>query len=118
GGFVAGGDKKYPSPPAWGGGGGHRGGQNGGPPPPWAPFWGKPPWGGALKGGGTRHSLIASVCGSNMPMPLPPYSANHSRLCSSTRPRRGRDSALDVGQIVTSSVLASRRPMLPPPNSS
>src|SRR5262245_59391698 len=34
---------------------------------------------------------MVSVLGSNMPMPLPPYWANHSRFCSSTRPRqRGR----------------------------
>src|SRR6266850_1643592 len=39
---------------------------------------------------GSFHSLMVEVFGSNSPIALPPYSANHRRFCSSTRPRRGR----------------------------
>src|SRR5262249_51934850 len=52
--------------------------------------WGAPP------GVGTFHSVILSVFGSNMPMALPWYSANHSRPSRSTRPRRGRELGVGV----------------------
>src|ERR1700756_2033784 len=68
---------------------------------------------GALQGVGTFHSVIFSVLGSNMPMALPSYSANHRRSCASTRPRRGRELGVGVRYTVGSLVLASILTMLP-----
>src|SRR5437899_628282 len=66
-------------------------------------------------GVGNCHSLISFVLGSNRPMALPPYSANHSTFSESTRPRRGREDGRSVFHEAISLVLASRRPMLAPP---
>src|SRR6266576_2320376 len=38
----------------------------------------------------SRYSFMRSVAGSNMPIELAAYSANHKRPWSSNRPRRGR----------------------------
>src|SRR5215510_11647565 len=45
---------------------------------------------------GSLYSLISAVFGSNRPIALAPYSANHNRFCSSTRPRRGREPLVGV----------------------
>src|SRR5262249_13898428 len=72
---------------------------------------------GLPHGVGSLYSAIRSVSGSNMPMALPPYWANHSRPWSSNRPRRGRVRGAAVDQILTSPLVPLRMPTLLPPNS-
>src|SRR5262249_60104980 len=73
---------------------------------------------GLPHGVGSLSSATRSVSGSNMPMALPPYWANHNRPWSSNRPRRGRVRGAAVDQILTSPLWPLRMPTLLPPNSS